>query len=54
MEEFIVDEDFHPDVRGYRELVRCKNCKWRRTNACFCKSKDDVQDDWYCSEEERE
>ena len=29
MAEFIVDEDFHPDVRGYRELVRCKDCKHR-------------------------
>jgi hypothetical protein len=35
------------------DIVRCKDCKWRNTNACFCKSKDDVQDDWYCSEGQR-
>ena len=34
-------------------LVRCKDCKWRGTNACFCKARDDVQDDWFCSEGER-
>ena len=28
MKEFIVDEDFHPDVRGYQELVRCKDCAY--------------------------
>ena len=27
MKEFIVDEDFHPDVSRYPELVRCKDCK---------------------------
>ena len=26
MREFIVDEDFHPDVSGYPELIRCKDC----------------------------
>ena len=36
-----------------QELVRCKACKWRFTNACFCKAKDDVQDEWFCSEGER-
>ena len=36
-----------------QELVRCKDCKWRGTNACFCKARDDVQDDWFCSEGER-
>ena len=34
-------------------IVRCKDCKWRGTNACFCKAKNDVQDDWFCSEGER-
>ena len=28
MREFIVSEDFHPNVRGYRELTRCKDCRW--------------------------
>ena len=28
MKEFIVDEDFHPEVRGYPDLVRCHDCKW--------------------------
>ena len=37
-------------VENIRELVRCKDCKWRGTNACFCKSKDDVKDNWFCSE----
>ena len=27
MKEFIVDEDFHPDVRSYPELIRCCDCK---------------------------
>ena len=36
------------------ELVRCKECKLRNTNACFCKSPNDVKDDWFCSEGERE
>ena len=35
------------------EIVRCKNCKWRGTEACFCKAKDDVKDDWFCSEGEK-
>ncbi len=28
MREFIVSEDFHPEVRGYAELVRCKDCRF--------------------------
>ena len=28
MREFIVSEDFHPEVKGYPELVRCKDCKY--------------------------
>ena len=32
--------------------VRCMDCKWRNTNACFCKSPKDVRDDWFCSEGE--
>ena len=35
------------------EIVRCKDCKWRGTEACFCKAKDDVKDDWFCSEGEK-
>lgn len=34
-------------------IVRCRDCKWRGTYACFCKARDDVQDDWFCSEGER-
>ena len=35
------------------QVVRCKDCKWRGTYACFCIARDDVQDDWFCSEGER-
>lgn len=35
-----------------KELVRCKDCKWRNTSACFCKATSDVQDEWFCSEGE--
>ena len=35
------------------EIVRCKDCKWRWTEACFCKAKKDTQDEWFCSEGER-
>ena len=35
------------------DIVRCTDCKWRGTNACFCKAKDDVQGDWFCSEGEK-
>lgn len=34
------------------KIVRCKDCKWRYTNACFCKAPNDVRDDWFCSEGE--
>lgn len=51
-----VPEGFGCSVRtGYEKvkvLVRCKNCKWRNTNACFCKAPKDVMDDWFCSEGE--
>lgn len=36
-----------------RKIVHCKKCMWRGTSACFCKAKDDVQDDWFCSEGEK-
>lgn len=64
MAEFIVDEDFHPDVRGYRELVRCKDCRyWLPMNRfhqdyhpgygecelnCWVR-----QMDWFCADGER-
>lgn len=38
----------------YVQIVRCKDCKWRGTEACFCKAKDDVKDDWFCSEGEKQ
>lgn len=34
-------------------VVRCKDCQWRGTKACFCKAPNDVKDDWFCSEGER-
>ena len=34
-------------------VVHCKDCKWRNTKACFCKSIEDVKDDWFCSEGKR-
>ena len=46
------DEDDEPEI-DMIPVVRCKDCKWRGTNACFCKARDDVQDDWFCSEGER-
>ena len=55
MKEYIIDINKHITVTeaGCVPLVRCKDCKWRGTNACFCKARDDVQDDWFCSEGER-
>lgn len=35
------------------EIVQCDDCKWRGTNACFCKAPLDVRDNWFCSEGER-
>jgi len=35
------------------EIIRCRDCKWRDTHACFCKAPNDVRDDWFCSEGER-
>ncbi len=36
-----------------QQIVRCKDCKWRNTKACFCKAPNDVQDEWFCSEGEK-
>ena len=41
------------DAHNAPELVRCKDCKWRNTKACFCKAPGDVRDDWFCSEGEK-
>ena len=41
------------EMKEQPEIVRCRDCKWRRTNACFCKARDDVQDNQFCSEGER-
>lgn len=62
----IVDEDFHPDVRGYRELVRCKDCKYAHlTYDGDCKYCDNFTDDdgfpieryhpgdWFCADGEK-
>ena len=59
MEEFIVDGDFHPDVRGYRELIRCKDCKYRGNIDGYCYKRNNrmaasfVEDDWFCADGER-
>ena len=61
MAEFIVDEDFHPDVRGYRELVRCKDCKHYRDGFCYNpntyddeKTRGNTVPDWFCADGEQE
>ena len=58
MKEFIVDEDFHPDVRGYPELVRCKDCKHHGTMDCpMCEEANMpfyTADNWYCYDGDRE
>lgn len=64
MEEFIVDGDFHPDVRGYRELIRCNDCRyWLPMNRFHqdyhpgrgeCELNCWVRDnDWFCADGER-
>ena len=40
-------------LEGQKQIVRCKDCKWRNTRACFCKSPLDVKGYWFCSEGER-
>ena len=50
-QKFFVDES--GKITPLPVVVRCKDCKWRGTYACFCKARDDVQDDWFCSEGER-
>lgn len=40
-------------LQEQKAVVHCKDCKWRGTEACFCKAKDDVKDDWFCSEGEK-
>ena len=39
-------------TRRDEEIIRCMDCKWRNTNACFCQAPKDVRDDWFCSEGE--
>lgn len=52
MREFIVDEDFHPDVKGYPELVRCKDCMF--DSKCKDRPLKALNDpDWYCAGGER-
>lgn len=36
MAEFIVNEDFHADTQGRRELIRCKDC---RHSGLYCSDK---------------
>lgn len=62
MKEFIVDEDFHPDVSGYPELIRCKDCKhwYFADNRIPCEQENVcgrngivVTPDWFCADGER-
>ena len=64
MREFIVEEDFHPDVRGYPELTRCCDCKWwdkrkyecknddvlRQIKDCGCGSTFRTEPDFFCAD----
>ena len=55
MAEFIVDEDFHPDVRWYKELIRCEDCTLRYTNKCVLYDQAfpvNKPDDWFCADGE--
>ena len=63
MREFIVSEDFHPEVKGYPEIVRCKDCKHSVPSSenfvvCTAPYSQLVHTtykpiDWYCPEGER-
>lgn len=65
MKEFIVDEDFHPDIRWYPELIRCCDCMWwdehecknddvlRRIKDCGCGSTFRTEPDWFCADGKR-
>ena len=48
-QKFLVDSD--GKITPLPVVVRCKDCKWRGTKACFCKA--EVEDTWFCSEGER-
>ena len=52
MREFIVSEDFHPEVQGYAELVRCKDCKHydSDTQSCLDGLNGIFQPDWFCAD----
>ena len=57
MKEFIVDEGFHPDVSGYPELVRCKDCDnkecWGRAGNVVCGIDGTPhRPDWFCADGE--
>lgn len=45
-----VVDDILSILKDQQNIVQCKDCKWRNTKACFCKSTKDVRDDWFCSE----
>ena len=56
MKEFIVDEDFHPDVSGYPELVRCKDCIKHGDIACPLWTDAvewETDADWFCADGEQ-
>ena len=58
MRQFIVDEDFHPEVKGYAELVRCKDCKYStKVNFIYVCEKDrhyliTRNAEWFCADGE--
>ena len=64
MREFIVSEDFHPEVKGYQELVRCKDCRHSlpsSENFVICTAPCNQMAhttykpiDWFCADGERE
>ena len=61
MREFLVPEDFHPDITGYKELVRCKDCKYGYgiPDSIFIQctrqfnSDQRHKDIWFCADGER-
>ena len=62
MREFIVSEDFHPEVKYYPDLIRCKDCKhgYPLTDsayyACtkpFAEPNNRKPFDWFCADGER-
>lgn len=65
MKKFIVDEDFHPDVEWYPELIHCCdciNCVKEPNGELYCDilaigyeplGSKKVTEDWFCADGER-